>query len=430
METRQETTVIKVRLRDMPKGGSQARQEAARLWNRMVRLHRWFRKHRRPWPSAGDFEKHFKGRFALHSQTIQALIQKFFSNIDTTRTNRKNGLKTARYPWREKRYFGVIWKGQAIKRNGKRLILPMGKGRAPLKIKVPELPAGKIVQAELGPWELRLTIKADGVFRKSGDGVAALDPGIIHLGVVTDGEASMAVVGRGLRSVIQGHNKRKAQITRLLSRCKKGSRRWKKLKRSLYRSARHRDDVQRNLLHHGANQVVEFCRQRRIGTLVVGDVTEINRGKKKNTSRRLNQENGNTPLGQFYRYLEYKLRRIGVTLDKQDEAYTTQQCPVCGHRHKPGGRTYRCRNPECGFAAPRDLVGSSNIRTKYLNDGRLVPGFHVPDGTIKYRRPVKLPVTRPDGVVALTWPMLPDQTHANAVDAPRGEGGAPVPSAE
>jgi len=74
-------------------------------------------------------------------------------------------------------------------------------------------------------------------------------------------------------------------------------------------------------------------------------------------------------------------------------------------------------------------VGASNIRTKYLNAGRLVPGFQVPSGTIKYRRPVKLPVTRPDGVVALTWPMSTDKTHANAVDALRGEDKPSVPSA-
>ena len=407
MENITRTTVIKIRLRDMPDSGGEARMEAARLWYRMVKLHHWFRKRRKPWPNAGDFEKHFKGRFKLHSQTIQVLVQKFFSNIDTTRTNRKNGIKDARYPWRRKRYFSVIWKGQSIKQHGNRLMLPMGRGNKPLRIKVPELPNGKIVQAELGPWELRVTIKSEVMISKASDGVAALDPGIIHLGVVTDGKESMAVVGRGLRSVIQGHNKRKAQINSLLSRCKKGSRRWKKLKRSLYRSADRRDRIQRNLLHHAANQVVDFCEQQKIGTLVAGDITEINRGKKKKASRRLNQENGNNPLGQWYTYLEYKLKRIGTSFEKQDEAYTTQQCPVCGHRHKPTGRIYKCKNPDCNFEAPRDLVGSSNIRTKYLNDGRLVPGVNVPSGTIKYRRPVKLPVTRLDGVAALTWPTLP-----------------------
>ncbi len=48
-------------------------------------------------------EKHFKGRFNLHSQTIQALIQKFCANIEATKTRRADGDKLARYRWRDKK---------------------------------------------------------------------------------------------------------------------------------------------------------------------------------------------------------------------------------------------------------------------------------------------------------------------------------------
>src|SRR5437762_2951002 len=83
---------------------TEARIEAAKLWNRMVKLHLRFRKRNKPWPSQSEFEKHFKGKFNLHSQTIQAIIQRFFANIETTRTNRKNGNKRARYPYKLKNY--------------------------------------------------------------------------------------------------------------------------------------------------------------------------------------------------------------------------------------------------------------------------------------------------------------------------------------
>ena len=74
---------------------SEACAEAARLWNRMVKLHVWFRRKRKPWPSPRDFERHFKGRFLLHSQTIQALIQRFFANITITRKDMSS--KTQQY---------------------------------------------------------------------------------------------------------------------------------------------------------------------------------------------------------------------------------------------------------------------------------------------------------------------------------------------
>ena len=75
------------------------------------------------------FRRYPARRFALHSQTIQALIGKFFANIESTKTKRKEGDKTARYPWRDKKRFQVVmWKGQSIKRKGNRVRLPNKKG--------------------------------------------------------------------------------------------------------------------------------------------------------------------------------------------------------------------------------------------------------------------------------------------------------------
>jgi putative transposase len=381
------SNVIKIQLPRMRVGDTAARKEAARLWNRMVRLHLWFRKRKLPWPSESMFEKHFKRRFNLHSQTVQALVQKFFSNIETTRTNRRNGDRNARYPHKTKGHFAVMWKSQAIKLDGTAIVLSMGKGRKPLRFRIPEIPAGRIVAAELGWHELRLTLKKEVPEPDMPSGVAAADLGIIHLAVVTDGQDSIGVVGRGLRSIVQGHNKKKAALSEMLSRCKRKSRRWKKLKRSMGTSARRRDNAQRNLLHHAANAVTNFCQERKVGTLAVGDIREINRNKRGKSSKRLNQENGNNPLGQFVRYLRYKLERVGCGVNMVNEVYTTRTCPVCGHRHKPAGRTYRCR--QCGSVFVRDEVGAVNILNRHLN-GEIRSGMLLPTNNVKYLRPAKL----------------------------------------
>jgi len=105
-------------------------------------------------------------------------------------------------------------------------------------------------------------------------------------------------------------------------------------------------------------------------------------------SKRLNQENGNNPLGKLTQYLEYKSKLIGCDVKYINEAYTTKTCPVCGHRHKPASRTYYCRS--CGNVFVRDEVGSVNILNKYLH-GEIRPGAILPTNRIKYRRPVKLP---------------------------------------
>jgi putative transposase len=102
---------------------TELRRESARFWVNMVKLHKFIRKRRWKWPLSGDFEKHFKGKYKLHSQTIQALIKTFFANIETTAENRKAGNKNARYPYRDKKRFQVVmYKASAIRRKGSRII--------------------------------------------------------------------------------------------------------------------------------------------------------------------------------------------------------------------------------------------------------------------------------------------------------------------
>ncbi len=401
------TTVIKLNIGAPTSQQTLLRKETARLWCRLVKVHKYCRKRHWKWPNQGQLEKHFKGRFVLHSQTIQAIIGKFAANIDSTKTKRKEGDKQARYPWRDrKRFQAVVWKGQSIKREGNRVKLPNGKGRKPLAFKLPvTFPKGKIVQAELGFRELRLTLSREvQQVEPAGDNVVAADLGVIHLAAMTDGDAAQVIVGRGLRALVQYRNKQLAIYAQLLSKCKKGSRRWKRLRISKARMLARNERQQHNLLHHAANQMIDYCVDRQAGTLVVGDCIDMARNKRKTKkgSRRCNQMNSGNPLGQLVTYLAYKGQRKGVKLKRQEESYTTQTCPKCGHRHKPSGRMYVCKNRECDFVGIRDIVGSANIKNKHENGGIIVIGKVLPPAHAKYLRPVKTPVARLDVVVALT----------------------------
>jgi len=405
--------VIKINIGENTQRHSHARRESARLWNRLVKLHKYCRKRHWPWPSKYQLQKHFKGQFELHSQSIQALIDKFSANIDSTRTKRKKGDKAARYPWKDqKRYQVVAWKGQCIKRKGNWLTLPMGRGQTAILIKVPgDIPPGKIVAVELGFRELRLTLSEPvEAVASAGDNTVAGDPGIIHQMMLTDGQSSTAIVGRGLRSLIQGKNRALAYYSSALSKTKKGSRKNRKLRCSKARMLEKFERRQRNLLHHAANLILDFCVEREAGTLVAGDIANIakNKRKTKKGSRRSNQENSNSPIGKLYEYLSYKGKLRGVELIKINEAYTSQTCPVCGHRHKPTGRIYRCKSKTCHFVGIRDEVGAANILNKHLNDGTITSNEILPTGKVKYLRPVKLS-SRP-GVARLTGGTLPNTT--------------------
>ncbi len=405
--------VVKINIGENTRQHGDARRESARLWNRLVKLHKYCRKRHWPWPGKYQLQSHYKGRFSLHSQTIQGIIDKFSANIDSTRSKRQKGDKKARYPWRDqKRYQVVVWKGQSIKRKGNWLTLPMARGQKPIRMKVPGgIPPGKIVGVELGFRELRLTLSEPvQAVDSAGDNTVAGDPGIIHQIMLTDGQSSSAIVGRGLRSLIQGKNRALAFYSSALSKTKKGSRRNRKLRRSKAKMLAQFERRQRNLLHHSANKILDFCVEREAGTLVVGDIANLskNKGKTKKGSRRSNQENSNSPIGKLYEYLRYKGKLRGVELIKINEAYTSQTCPVCGHRHKPTGRIYRCKSKTCDFVGIRDEVGAANILNKHLNDGKIEKNSILPSGKVKYLRPVKL--ASRSGVARLTGGTLPNAT--------------------
>jgi putative transposase len=321
---------------------------------------------------------------------VQAIIEKFCATIDGVRTKRRNGDKQARYPFRRRRYFNPIFKGQALKMDGQHLLLPRGRGRDPIRVHLPEaIPTGQVVQAELGFDEIYLTITREipEPALTSAGKAGGLDIGVIHLGVVSDGHEALAISGRGLRSVKQGRAKAQARLRKKRTRTKPGSRRRKRLNRAQHRTSNKVERVMRNALHHAANQIVAFCVATGITILYAGDLGTLNHNTRHRRSRRTNQEVGALEFGRFAQYLEYKLRRHGIPLIKISEAYTSQTCPHCGHLNKVAGRTYRCR--ACGYRAHRDGVGAVNILNKGMH-GEIRPGELLVPQRITYRRPVAL----------------------------------------
>ncbi len=106
------------------------RAEAGRLWTVLVTLHSLARTQGR-WLSAGELEQATKGgQYALHSQSVQALCQKFVANVDTATELRRQELAErgriqTHYPRHLKVYQTVVWKDQTL------TLLPSGELRLP-----------------------------------------------------------------------------------------------------------------------------------------------------------------------------------------------------------------------------------------------------------------------------------------------------------
>ena len=213
--------------------------------------------------------------------------------------------------------------------------------------------------------------------------MAGVDLGEVNIAAVTveSGEA-LVVSGRALRSVKQLRNKRHAALTSLLSRCKPGSKRQRKLMRSKHRSSAKLFRQQRDLLHKASRHVVEFCAAhdvREIAVREVGDIQDrVNRGAK------VDQKISQWAHGRFRSYLTYKAARYGMSVKPIPEDYSTRTCSMCGcvKKNAPRGRVYTC--PGCGAVTHRDVNGASNIcsRTRHGSYGC------VQAQTIMYLRPL------------------------------------------
>src|SRR5258708_37626280 len=118
-----------------------AQMEAAQVWNCCLELHKAARMEHTCWPGRNELQKATKGRFALHSQSIQMVVHAFLANIDTTKQLRQTHPHLEmRYPYKTKRYYPVSWTAPALSQPNGRVVLPMGSERAALALPV-ALPA-------------------------------------------------------------------------------------------------------------------------------------------------------------------------------------------------------------------------------------------------------------------------------------------------
>src|SRR5215471_9161273 len=106
-----------------------AQMEAAQVWNACMETHKAARIAHTSWPGRDALQKATKGRFALHSQSVQMVVAAFLATIETTRQLRQTHPQMKmKYPWRTKRFYPVKWPAQAVSYERGRVVLPMGRG--------------------------------------------------------------------------------------------------------------------------------------------------------------------------------------------------------------------------------------------------------------------------------------------------------------
>lgn len=191
---------------------------------------------RAKWQNRDSLQKLTKNRFGLHSHSVQMVCYAFLANVNTARLMRLSGRKEIRYPWRDMTFYPLYWPAQAMAIQGNLIVLPMGRGRASVLLKRPDwltAPAACKIIWNRCQYELHFTIEQPIAPSIENGHQATVDLGQIHqCAVTTNTGQGLIVSGRGIRSEKRRMCKILGSFAQKMSRCTKGSRRWKKLNRA------------------------------------------------------------------------------------------------------------------------------------------------------------------------------------------------------
>ncbi|TQD29231.1 RNA-guided endonuclease TnpB family protein [Methanolobus vulcani] len=174
-----------------------------------------------------------------------------------------------------------------------------------------------------------------------------------------------------------------------LDRCKKGSRRWKRLHASKRRMEKKRHNQIKDFQHKLSKKMVENTRA---NTIIIGDLN-VKKMAKKPKVKTITKADGTTKkvkdfkeialsrstqnngyLAQFVNILTYKAELAGKKVVKVDESYTSKACCSCGKIHEMplSQRDMIC---DCGNKIDRDRNSSINIMTRYLSQNAIWTGY-------------------------------------------------------
>lgn len=201
----------------------------------------------------------------------------------------------------------------------------------------------------------------------------ALDFGINNLVTAASSCGDTFIIdGRRLKAINQWYNKYNARLQSIKD--KQGQ---KGITNRQAKIARSRNNQVNDYLSKAARQIINYCLEHTIGTLVIGYDEEFQRNS--NMGRVTNQNFVNIPFGKLANKLEYLCQLYGICFVKQEESYTSkasfwdkdeipaydkdnpnsQHFSFSGRRIKRG--MYRCSD---GVTLNADVNGALNILRK------------------------------------------------------------------
>jgi putative transposase len=184
-------------------------------------------------------------------------------------------------------------------------------------------------------------------------------------------------VKRFSTKLIKRYTDRISELNKSLSKCKKGSKNRKKVKKQLTCTHLRLKNSRLDFQKKEANKYVNYLLGENKEVLVIGDIQVskiVNKSedKKVKSKRYLRRSFSNNSLGQFKLLLGNKAESKGLKVYFVNESYTSKACSCCGEVNdnlKLSDRIFKCNN--CGEIIDRDRNGAINI--KHVWQGQFNP---------------------------------------------------------
>ena len=145
------------------------------------------------------------------------------------------------------------------------------------------------------------------------------------------------IAGRKYLSICNYFNKEIARVQSQWSSLQSGKGvKYPKSSKHILRLHKKKNNSINDYLHKVTRYIVSYCVENQINTVVIGDITNIR--KDNNLGNVTNQKLHSFPFAKIYMMLQYKLEMKGITLVKQNEAYTSQTSPLSKNVSKESAR--------------------------------------------------------------------------------------------
>ena len=203
--------------------------------------------------------------------------------------------------------------------------------------------------------------------------MAGIDLGVDNIAaVVTTDHASRVYKGGAVLSANRLYQKERAEAVRILT---KGRKNCQVSSRHLDYLSRKHDGFMRDCMHKISADIIRFCVEHRVGTIVIGTNVFWKQGVGMGDAN--NQKFVSVPHSQLRWMIGYKAQAAGIRVVLQEESYTSKadvtakdELPVYGQERaeekKYSGRRisrgrYQCGN---GLTVNADCNGAANILRK------------------------------------------------------------------